>query len=552
MYTMKHWTFYSPVGFPGLVGFPDYLFTSIATFSLSTYASVWPIYSEGYCTMPPTPKRQLKCGQCAQHYSSVSHLRRHEATHSSKRPAACPFCERRFLRSDVLLRHSRTCKQKGNHPVGPVKRGRKRKACDRCAIGRVSCDGDSPCEACLARGFDCSYGYVEQLQTILYNSHDQGVSKPNQVISNSQRIPISFLLNCTDPSLQSPHDFHRVLAGTHDLIRPAWLTETWPSLFHTFVDDSAWDPSSHGSELYGLHSPELTRTSETLMLCLENASVTGVSRTGFNRTARSFFSEDSIRRYVTAFFENAYHSNPFIHKASFDVNAASPLLVIAILLLGSTCVSPEDASAAGGYCDLIESLVFEGPEFLGILCGRKDHTISIQTVQLLQAAILTIQLQGSQQEVTTKRRIRVQRIPALVFVVRLLNLTRVVNDDIQTLEGYVNKETLVRIMAGVYLLDSYSVIFYHSPPQLRLYEASFGLPMQDTIFETVGQDDQGHTLSDHTPLPPLTLQSVVQLLMDSNPFDPEEIQSRIDSLFGHFLILTGNLHFHSTLDLGYP
>lgn len=96
-------------------------------------------------------------------------------------------------------------------------------------------------------------------------------------------------------------------------------------------------------------------------------------------------------------------------------------------------------------------------------------------------------------------------------------------------------------MAWVYLLDAHCVIFYHSPPQLRLCEAIFGLPMHDGIFDAVDPAEASDTtLNKSSQAPPLTLRSVVKRLMDDKSIDleGEEIQ-QIDSLFGLFLILSG-------------
>jgi hypothetical protein len=156
-------------------------------------------------------------------------------------------------------------------------------------------------------------------------------------------------------------------------------------------------------------------------------------------------------RFVNAFFQYAYSSNPFIHKASFNVNTASWYLVLAILLFGFTYASPGNSSAYNEYYDVVEYLIFEGSEFQRLLRQKEHPLISKEIIQLIQAAILMIELQGSQSDVEIKRRIRVQRLPALISVVRLLNLTKVVNDTvldghIATLEEFLHKETLVRLV----------------------------------------------------------------------------------------------------------
>lgn len=156
-------------------------------------------------------------------------------------------------------------------------------------------------------------------------------------------------------------------------------------------------------------------------------------------------------RFVDAFFQYAYSSNPFIHKASFNVNTASRYLVLAVLLFGLTYASPENASAYNEYFNVVEFLIFEGPEFQQLLRQKENPVISKEIIQLIQAAILVIELQGSKSDVEIKRRTRVQRLPVLISMARMLNLTKVVNDIVlngrtASLEEFLHKETLVRLV----------------------------------------------------------------------------------------------------------
>jgi hypothetical protein len=97
-------------------------------------------------------------------------------------------------------------------------------------------------------------------------------------------------------------------------------------------------------------------------------------------------------------------------------------------------------------------------------------------------------------------------------------------------------------MAWVCLLDAYCVIFYHSPPQLRLFEAEFGLPTHDAIFDAINPAEASDVLVKKTSqAAPPTLRSVVQRLMDNKPLNLEVEHLQIDSLFGLFLILSGRM-----------
>ena len=105
-------------------------------------------------------------------------------------------------------------------------------------------------------------------------------------------------------------------------------------------------------------------------------------------------------------------------------------------------------------------------------------------------------------------------------------------------------------MGWIYLLDSHLVIFYHSPPQLRVLEAHFGLPKEDAIFDAIDRAEINHILSNTAhQAPPLTLQSVVRHLIDDKPPRLEELRLQINTLFAHFLILCCKLKaIHIDLD----
>ncbi|KAF2796691.1 hypothetical protein K505DRAFT_157248 [Melanomma pulvis-pyrius CBS 109.77] len=63
---------------------------------------------------------------------------------------------------DILRRHYKTCKSRGDHPVpGPQKRGRRKQACDRCATFKMACDRSRPCYACLSNNTACTWNRVQ-------------------------------------------------------------------------------------------------------------------------------------------------------------------------------------------------------------------------------------------------------------------------------------------------------------------------------------------------------------------------------------------------------
>lgn len=94
----------------------------------------------------------------------------------------------------------------------------------------------------------------------------------------------------------------------------------------------------------------------------------------------------------------------------------------------------------------------------------------------------------------------------------------------------------------MYLADTHLVVFYRCPPQFKIFEADFGLPQHDELFEAVDPLDSERIVSQIRDRPkPMSLKSILRLLMDDSPVQMEEILLQTNSLFSLFLIMSGAL-----------
>ncbi|OOO08062.1 hypothetical protein OAory_01045620 [Aspergillus oryzae] len=375
-------------------------------------------------------------------------------------------------------------------------------------------------------------------------------------------IPVHFLLNFADPASKRLYDVQRVLTGCdkdlgkyascgkYEIPNMDSSTEQWMGLFHLFIDTAALDnPDQDKSLMYGLaDTQELSNTVSRILSLMKDMFESRFSNKGHHTMegAESFFSPTNITLFVSAFFEHSYKGIRFIHKASFNAHTISTQLLLAITLMGATCVSPQDASSAEGYSDVAEYLIFDGPEF-GKVFNIDNPSLARENMEILQAAMVISVIQWSKGDVTIKRRIRTQRFPALVCAARALRLTQVTNQAVSDTESldldrYFYRESLVRAMAWLYLMDSHLTVYYRNPPQFKIAEACFGLPQHEELYDTMEPSalvnaSQNATNAGLT----LTLKSVIQRLMEKDSERFEELITQPFTLFGLFLVIA-SLH----------
>lgn len=99
---------------------------------------------------------------------------------STQKSSSCVFCKASFSRPDALKRHWTTCKvrlaESWELPqVSSKARGRKRKACDRCARQKRACvmkNNRQTCQPCAAHNQECSYRRVADAATEHQDSPD--------------------------------------------------------------------------------------------------------------------------------------------------------------------------------------------------------------------------------------------------------------------------------------------------------------------------------------------------------------------------------------------
>ena len=312
------------------------------------------------------------------------------------------------------------------------RRGKKPHACDNCSRKRVSCDSATPCSRCLSRRQQCSYQRIKIRESPLHTTDG----------TSSTRI--TWLLKFTDPSAFGtseaiegegfPRDQSSDMPWLSmlDWLEPTseneasyapWLTALLPSVTTGF---------SEASSLKSISSPVLSKRGEELVAQLSETHQAMALRNAtylpeFDISlAESVFTVTNLEYFlgVYAYSIRSYH--PILHIPTFSYEQVSLPLFLAIILLGALYSPPMDhAVSARLFFHISEEYIFNHPTFRQLLLGSntpKEPTI--ETIEILQAALTILVIQSSINNQSTRRRIRVEKIPLFNAAVRLSGVLR--------------------------------------------------------------------------------------------------------------------------------
>ncbi|KAH7414562.1 hypothetical protein DE146DRAFT_640672 [Phaeosphaeria sp. MPI-PUGE-AT-0046c] len=446
-------------------------------------------------TDSPGNALEYSCLYCSKKYKNKNHLRRHELSHTTSTSYRCEACTRDFARYDALRRHHVTCrKQDGNErrALPALARGRRQRACHACRSRKLRCDRNRPCGRCLTGGINCDYISVTDHRAM------------------SSHVPMTFLLNYTNPALESVSDAFAI-SGAHaksadildgqlfgnsgymndglmdDLFsdifpnanpEPVTLAHDEPAIVMAFPST---DPLHHRTdELVSLLQCQYKATPSALSLLVNQFPAD---------LAKAVFSSDNITAYASAFFTYFQPHTPFIHRPSVDLQTVSSHLLLTITLLGSVFAVPtDDALAARCFFGLAEEYIFV------LLRERiiRDVVSSDDSIGLIQAAVLIHALQVNSNHEGVRHRIRVHRFPEIMAAVRKLGLFGMICTKSYThgsWQDYVHDEIKIRLAARLFLTDCMSTLFFKTPPQITLVEMRGNVPSTDDMFEAQDPDE---------------------------------------------------------------
>ncbi|KAF7958314.1 hypothetical protein EAE96_001865 [Botrytis aclada] len=478
-----------------------------------------------------------QCQICLSTYSTIGHLRRHEAVHAGQRLYGCHFCDQHFFRSDAARRHSKSCPIRGGRPMPqPRPRGKQKQSCDSCARSKRACNQGRPCEGCQLNNIPCTYyrstgskdgpqplQAVQDLGSSIQPLLHAAPTHFNQACNNATayglpsqdpRMQFNFLLHYTKPGRDSLLDFFgtptvsslptptvstsmssSLMPNSSLLPFPGELEDLMQSNPLPILDYSIWDGVVNTLQINS------TLRSSSQLECRLQELISKLSVTHqrlselcdgdlppFSEEIKTvLFTVPNLIEFTRLFFDHWYPNCPIIHQPTYNLETVSLPLLFAVFLIGAAYSAPRDTAGLAKECDaLCEEFVFENEELKEILCSNQ-YVEKSTSLQIIQAAFLVSVLRNWQNGQLARKKMRNRRYCDVVNGARALGYNSSRNMYATGVFpfnwlGYIEAEAKVRVMALIYLVDCHYTIFNKYPPRLTVSEMVGDMPTSEEAF----------------------------------------------------------------------
>lgn len=207
---------------------------------------------------------------------------------------------------------------------------------------------------------------------------------------------------------------------------------------------------------------------------------------------------DRIRKFISLYFRNWHLNCPIIHKPSFDAAKVPISLVISVVFIGAMYSKDQNERlAAKKLVDVAELVVFDSEifsfeiEVTRTIQGEPTTTVSDSdrewdVFQELQAGYLMVIAQYWGGSCGSKRRAMQSRLGDVINVARSMQLhhARHLPSDRISEVLWLQKETKIRTISVIALLDCAMRIYSNYPCRITLAELDNDLPCKEAIFSS--------------------------------------------------------------------
>jgi hypothetical protein len=207
---------------------------------------------------------------------------------------------------------------------------------------------------------------------------------------------------------------------------------------------------------------------------------------------------EKIRKFVSLYFRNWHLNCPILHKPSFDPAKVPVNLIISVVFIGASYSRDQtERLAAKRLVDIAELVVFDSEifsfetEVTRTLQGesptsKSDSDDDWDVFQELQGGYLMVIAQYWGGSRGSKRRAMQSRLGDVINVARSMQLhhaRHLPSDRISELV-WLQKETKIRTISAIALLDCAMRIYSNYPCRITLAELDNHLPCKEAIFSS--------------------------------------------------------------------
>ncbi|RFU26772.1 hypothetical protein B7463_g9560, partial [Scytalidium lignicola] len=216
---------------------------------------------------------------------------------------------------------------------------------------------------------------------------------------------------------------------------------------------------------------------------------------------------EKIDSYVRRYFKHWHKHGPFLHEKSFDAcQVALPLLLAVFSIGGMYSKNDAEVEQLKSLLDLIEYHLYTNlvPDDYRMQSQQNDvnnsegdfyESLLQNDIEILQGAYLMIVIQVWTGNRMARKRARHQNFSRVVAMARNLKMTVVHHEpdfiivDQASFQNWVRRESLLRTMNIMMMLDNAFVIFNNMPNRIEWAEIDLQFPCEALYFEISDYDE---------------------------------------------------------------
>ncbi|KAG0646832.1 15-hydroxyprostaglandin dehydrogenase [Hyphodiscus hymeniophilus] len=424
--------------------------------------------------------KTVTCTICQKKFSRTDHLKRHHLRHSGVKPYSCIFCGETFTRRlgspPTLLSIELTFSEVTISVI--------------IILDALNAKNDK-----FQRLPEVDDGLMLVIRT---GSTD---SKSNEFFGNGSENGSTF----SDPFEDEPIDWSlfedenllRFLSSpltdmqmqTDDMFAPLFMEPHYPgpNSMQPVAFPSEWEPPS-------------VQSSTIIQVILEKAislQITPQEQADIQQHLNFLFTPSKITKFINLYFEFWHPHCPIVHQPTFCVEMAAIPLVMAVTLMGAMYSQADrEVNTAKIVLDLAELVIYSVDELTdefeikqvlrASTASEQSLSSSPTTLSHLHAAYLMLVVQFWAGSMVSRKRAVETRFNNVVKVARRLGLTKARHelDDSVDESLWIRKESQIRLISTMTLLDCAFSFFANFPCRLTISELRFDLPCEEIYFSS--------------------------------------------------------------------